>query len=116
MTTIERIRAICKERGISISRLEKECGFANAYISQLKKGTMPADRLVRVAQYLEVSSSYLLFGEAELSDDAAAQAYLSDPDIKRFVLFAGGQIPKGDREKFINAFIETYKILNAKKQ
>ena len=41
MTTIERIVEVCKERGIPISRLERECGFANGYVKQLKKGTMP---------------------------------------------------------------------------
>lgn len=37
MNTVDRIKAICKERKIPISRLEKACGFANGYIGQLKK-------------------------------------------------------------------------------
>lgn len=63
MNTVERIKQICKERKIPISKLEKECGFANGYIGQLKKGTMPDDRLNIVADYLEISAKELSTGE-----------------------------------------------------
>lgn len=59
MNTVEKVRAICKERKIPISRLEKDLGFSNGYIGQLKKGTMPYDRLIMVASYLEVTTAYL---------------------------------------------------------
>lgn len=63
MNAIDRIKMICEQRGISISKLERGCGFANAYIAGLRKGTMPADRLQKVADYLGVSYWYLLTGE-----------------------------------------------------
>ena len=63
MTTIDRIREICKERNIPISRLEKACGFSNGYINSLSKGVMPFDRLYKVAVFLNVSSEYLAFGQ-----------------------------------------------------
>lgn len=62
MTTVERIRTICRERKIPISRLEKACGFANGYISQLKKGTIPDDRLLKIASFLELPVEALLSG------------------------------------------------------
>lgn len=65
MNTVERIKALCKERRMAISRLEKECGFANGYISGLRKGTLPDDRLRIVAEYLGVSPSFLSTGEEE---------------------------------------------------
>lgn len=61
MTSSDRVRAICKERKIAISRLEKDCGFGNAYIRELK-GELPADRCLKVANYLGVSIEYLLNG------------------------------------------------------
>ena len=69
MNTVERIKALCKERKIAISRLEKECGFANGYISGLRKGTLPDDRLRIVAEYLNVTPTFLSTGEenAELT-------------------------------------------------
>ena len=51
MDMVDRIKAICKERKIAISRLERECGFSNAYISQLRKGTLPADRLLAISEF-----------------------------------------------------------------
>ena len=65
MNTVERIKSICKERKIPISTLEKECKFSNGYIGQLRKGTMPDDKLIRVATYLGLSMKYLSTGEDE---------------------------------------------------
>lgn len=66
MNSVERVKKICKEKRIPISHLEKDLGYANGYISQLKKGTFPADRLMEIAEYLQVSASYLLNGDTDL--------------------------------------------------
>ena len=47
MTASEKIAAKCKEKGISVHKLEQSCGFANGYIRQLK-GDLPYDRLHKV--------------------------------------------------------------------
>ena len=60
MNTVERVKMICKERKIPLSRLERECGFANGYISQLKRGSIPADRLQIIADYLGMDIKELL--------------------------------------------------------
>ena len=60
MTTVETVKEICQKRGIPISRLERECGFANGYIRRLSKGTFPNDRLVKIAEFLGVTTNYLL--------------------------------------------------------
>ena len=76
MTSVERVKTICKERKIPLSRLERECGFANGYIGQLKKGTMPEDRLRKVADYLGVSAEFLATGEEQghyYTDDEARE-------------------------------------------
>lgn len=54
MSTVDRIIAICKSRKIPISTLEKACGFSNGYISSLKKGSLPDDRLAKVANFLQM--------------------------------------------------------------
>lgn len=63
MNTVERVLNECKKQGMTVSTLEKWCGFANGYISGLRKGTMPADRLQKVADLLNVPYEYLLTGE-----------------------------------------------------
>ena len=84
MTCVDRIKSICKERKIPISRLEKDLHFANGYIGQIKKGVLPADRLAKVSEYLSVSTDFLLGNEkekpAEKSGWPAKYELLSDRD------------------------------------
>ena len=75
MTAVDRIKEICKERNIPISRLERECGFANAYIRGLKEGKMPADRLYKVADFLNVSPEYLLTGKDSPKESQSGKTY-----------------------------------------
>lgn len=63
MNTVERIKKVCKERKIPISKLEKDCGFANGYIGQLRKGTVPDDRLRIISDYLGITADELSTGE-----------------------------------------------------
>lgn len=63
MNSVERVKEICKNRKIPISKLEKELGFSNGYISQLRKGVFPADRLEKISNFLGVTTTYLMTGE-----------------------------------------------------
>ncbi|MBQ0009124.1 MAG: helix-turn-helix transcriptional regulator [Firmicutes bacterium] len=63
MNTVERVKSILKERKIAVSRLEKDCGFSNGYIGQLRKGSIPDDRLRIIADYLNLSVEYLTTGK-----------------------------------------------------
>lgn len=60
MSTVEKVKKICKSRKIPISRLEKDLGFSNGYINQLRKGTFPSDRLALISKYLDISISELI--------------------------------------------------------
>ncbi|MCB5875865.1 helix-turn-helix domain-containing protein [Blautia producta] len=74
MTSVEIVKNICKERKIPISKLEKDLGFSNGYISQLKKGVFPADRLKKIADYLDTSIEYLMTGKNSSLDKAELTA------------------------------------------
>lgn len=86
MNTVERILSILKERNIPVSRCERALDFSNGYFKGLTKGTMPADKLEKVAKYLGVSVVYLMTGNEGyyLDPDAAemAQAMFDDPDMR----------------------------------
>lgn len=56
----ERISKLCKERGISIAKLEKMCGLGNATIRGWKKGRPHIDTLQKVCAVLGVSVSDLI--------------------------------------------------------
>lgn len=64
MNSIEIIKDICKKRKIPISKLEKDCGFGNGYISKAAGG-ITSDRLKVISEYLDVSTGFLLTGKEE---------------------------------------------------
>ena len=69
MNSVERVRQICKSKKIPISKLEKDLGYSNGYISQLRKGVFPSDRLISIAKYLGVSTNYLMTGKDDSQGD-----------------------------------------------
>jgi len=87
MNSVERVKAICKERRIPISKVEKDLGFSNGYIGQLRKGVFPADRLALIAEYLGVSSDFLMTGK-EKTPTETGERQVTDKDIQ-FALFGG---------------------------
>ena len=68
MTSVELVKSICKSRKIPLSRLEKDLGYSNGYIAQLRKGVFPSDRLAEIAEYLGVSIDSLLCAETDEAD------------------------------------------------
>lgn len=77
MSTVDKVKRICKNRKIPISRLEKDLGFSNGYINQLRKGTFPSDRLALISKYLDVPISELLGDNINSPNDT-----LTDSDRK----------------------------------
>lgn len=78
MNSVERVKAICKERKIAISRLERDLGYANGYIGQLRKGTFPADRLAEIAAYLSLDAEFLRTGEEEQKEKSPTEQTLDE--------------------------------------
>lgn len=60
MDSVELVKTICKKRKIPISKLETTCNFGNGYIRKLKEGKFPSDRLIKIADFLGVTTDYLL--------------------------------------------------------
>ena len=73
MNSVELVKKICKERKIPISRLEKDCGFANGYIRKLQEGKFPSDRLLIISEYLNLPMSYLVTGGEKSSRELTAK-------------------------------------------
>lgn len=74
MNAVERVKSICKERKIPISKLESDLGFSNGYISSLKKGVFPDDRIRKIANYFNVSVDYLMTGKEDLEGDISDES------------------------------------------
>lgn len=93
MGLYENVKETAKRKGYSINRLEQELGFARSYIAKFKTITPSADKIQRIADFLGVSTEYLLTGTEKepagyyLNDETAqvAQEIFENKDLR--VLF-----------------------------
>ena len=60
MTSVEKVLKALKDKNIAVSRMERDLEFGNGYIRQLKKGTMPIERLAAISSYLDVPINDLM--------------------------------------------------------
>lgn len=60
----EKISELCEARGISIAKLESECGLGNATVRRWNKSMPRLGSIQRVADYLKVSINDLLTPES----------------------------------------------------
>lgn len=63
MGLYENVREAAKEKGYSINRLEKELGFARSYIGKFKAITPSIDKIQKIADFLDVTTDYLMSGD-----------------------------------------------------
>lgn len=56
----DKIKGVCKEKGVSVSLVEKESGLSNGTISKWNKSSPTVDKLKAVADYFGVSIEYFL--------------------------------------------------------
>ena len=68
MGLYENVKKAASDRGYSINRLEKELGFARSYILKFKTITPSADKIQKIAEFLNVSTEYLMTGEEKAED------------------------------------------------
>ena len=105
MNAVERVKTICKERKIPISKLESDCGFANGYIGQLRKGVFPDDRILKIAEYLNVSVDYLMTGNEVrfITETAKRDVLLTEMSskIKEYALKLA-EMPKEKQEQIMS--------------
>lgn len=71
MGIVERIQLKLKENGSNIKNLEKEIGIGNGTVRRWNERSPQCDKLSAVANYLNVSLDWLVFGveKSELSKD-----------------------------------------------
>lgn len=55
-----KIKILCKERGTSIHAMEKELGFGGGTISRWKNSNPGLEKVLKIANYLGVSTEFLI--------------------------------------------------------
>ena len=68
----ERVKELVEQKGVSINQMLRSCGLNPSLMTDVKnKGTIPsAEKIAKMADYLEVSVDYLL-GRSEVTYLAA---------------------------------------------
>lgn len=62
MTLLERIKLLCKEKGVSQGKMEKEIGISNGASSKWKNSSPSMEILQKLSSYFGVSVDYLMTG------------------------------------------------------
>lgn len=97
----EKVDKCCKQRGTNITQMLKTLGLSTSFGTNWKNGRSPtADVVKSVAEYLEVSSDYLLSINVERTP-----LILSDDEITVLTLFR--QLKKAEQFKLIGRLEES---------
>ncbi|EAF4220029.1 XRE family transcriptional regulator [Listeria monocytogenes] len=85
MTAFDRVKELCKKRGIPVSKLESDVGFGKNSIYSWKQNNPSSDKLQKIADYFNVSTDYLLGRtdnpqiDSDIPPEAATLAAHIDP-------------------------------------
>lgn len=86
LTVRDRIDALAKEQGQTISSVEDELHFGRGTITKWDRSAPSADKLSKVADYFRVSVDYLLGREVDNADrDALVEQLARDPEYRAFM-------------------------------
>ena len=104
----ERIKNLCKERGVTISKLEKDLGFAKGSLSKIDRHKPSAEKLEKIASYFGMSYNTLV--QDEYYKDAIAKQYAdflkTHPEYK--VLFDASCKVRPEDIFLVQALIERF--------
>lgn len=76
MRKYDTIRKLCKERGITISKMERDLGFSKGSVSKIDLHKPSIERVAMICNYLNVSPMYLFMGDdADIGDYDDAKRY-----------------------------------------
>ncbi len=112
MTAFDILKKLCDEQGISVNTLEEKIGLGKNTLYSWKKNTPKGSNLIRVADYFEVSTDYLLGRTNEKRHfDRNVSENNSDPDIRTLQRAANKMTPEERKRAIIileNAFDDLF--------
>lgn len=109
-STLEKIKELAQNRGISLQKVAEDLGYSINYLYTLKEKTPKSDRLQEIADYFNVSTDYLL-GRTDnptIANNGDASAPFDLRDIAaQSMLFDGKPLSEEDID-FITAVLEAH--------
>lgn len=106
MTAFDRVKKLCDEQKISIVELEERLKFGRNSLYGWKKKTPNGANLIKVAEYFNVSTDYLL-GRTDSRELENNHNKISDEDFRKIERFARNLTPK-DRKKALKILEATF--------
>ena len=107
----QRIRDICKAKGLTITGVERELGFAKGSLSKIDKNNPSSERIQKLSSYLGVSTKYLLTGEEDdgyYYDEETAQIAQEIFDNKELgLLMSASRGMSPDELKALTKFVQS---------
>ena len=85
MGLYENVKEAAKLKGYSVNKLEQELGFARSYIGKFKTITPSADKIQKIADFLDVPYEYLLTGKKSNDNGALGLTPRDQRDIAKDV-------------------------------
>ena len=80
---IHRIETAIKAKGVTFNRVEHDCGLGNGTIKRWAEQSPRLDKLVAVANYLDVSLDYLVYGTLHSDSTPNREKHLELDGYKR---------------------------------
>ena len=82
MTLVDRISQIAKDKGLTFRAIERELGLGNGTIKRWEVQSPRLDRLIKVAEYLQVSLDTLVFGDNKTDNNLEDETYFNIKNLK----------------------------------
>ena len=108
-----RIKELCKKKGVSMAQAEQDLGVAKGYLSKMEGSNPNASKLQKMAEYFNVTPGYILTGETTeaeyyMNPDARelAQFLFEHPDYK--VLFDASRKVKKEDLMIVKEIIDRF--------
>lgn len=112
----EKIKELCKQKGIAITALEKELKFGRGSIGKLQHGGTTSDARIRaIADYFGVTTDYLMGREETnyyIDPETAelAQELFDNPDMR--VLFDAARDSRPEDLRMVADMLKRFKETN----
>ena len=85
MPMYDRIKALCKQKGVTITGTEKELGFARGSLCKVDINKPSMERVNKLADYFGVSVEYLMTGETPEEKKDVTLTRRDERDIEKIL-------------------------------
>ena len=114
-STFEIVKDLCEKQGISLNTLEEKLELGKNSLYGLKRNQPSAERLQQIADYIGVSTDYLLgrTNNPAIAGEKAPEYEIELDDLDGRIMLFDGKPLSDDDKRAIKGIIEGY--LNSKK-